>query len=95
MQGQYYRLLYHAVWATRMREPLLDADLRPRLHKYLHDKVVEYGGTTMAVGGTDDHVHLVFSIPPRAMPAQFIGRLKGSSSHWVNHFHHPGGSFAW
>ena len=95
MQGQYYRLLYHAAWATRMREPLLDDLLRPKVHKYLHDKVIEYGGTVMAVGGIEDHVHLVFSMPPMAVLAPFIGRLKGSSSHWVNHFHNPGGDFAW
>ncbi|MGE5551564.1 MAG: IS200/IS605 family transposase [Bacteroidota bacterium] len=95
MQGQYYRLIYHAVWAARMREPLIDDSLRLKLHKYLHDKVIEYGGTIMAVGGTDDHVHLVLAMPPQAAPAQFIGRLKGSSSHWVNHFHNPGGGFAW
>ena len=27
--------------------------------------------------------------------APFIGRLKGSISHWINYFHNPGGDFAW
>ena len=95
VQNQYYRLLYHAVWATKMREPLIDGDLRPWLHRYLHDKVIEYGGTALAVGGTDDHVHIVFSVPPQYAPAAFIGRLKGSSSHWINHYQKPGGCFSW
>ena len=95
MQRQDHRPFYHATWVTKFRRPLLDDDLRPRLHQYLHDKVIEYGGAIMAVGGTEDHVHLVFAIPPRAELAPFIGRLKGSSSHWVNHFYNPGGDFAW
>ena len=95
IQNQYYRLLYHAIWATKMCQPLLAGDLRLRLHKYVYDKVIEYGGTALAVGGTDDHLHIVFSLPPRASLAPFIGRLKGSSSHWINHFYDPGGGFAW
>ena len=43
MQDQHYRLLYHTTWATKMRQPLLDECLRPAVHKYLHDKVIEYG----------------------------------------------------
>ena len=66
MQGQYYRLLYHAVWATRCRESLLDPELRAAIHRYLKGKVREYGGTPLAVGGIADHVHLIFSVPPQA-----------------------------
>ncbi|NLG83715.1 MAG: hypothetical protein GX493_03690 [Firmicutes bacterium] len=38
-------------------------------------------------------MHIVLA--PGAMLAPFIGRLKGSSSHWVDHFYRPGGDFAW
>ncbi|MGQ9778548.1 MAG: IS200/IS605 family transposase [Bacillota bacterium] len=86
---------YHAVWVTKFRRPLLDEDLRPKLYEYLYGKIVEYGGTTMAVGGTADHVHIVFALPRGAELAPFFGRLKGSSSHWVNHFYRPRGDFAW
>ena len=95
MQSQYHRLLYHAVWATRMQQSLIGDTLRPELHKYLCHKVGEYGGTIMAVGGMDDHVHIVFSIPPHLALAPFIGRLKGSSSHWINHFQIPESGFSW
>ena len=37
------------------------------------------------MGGTDDHVHLVVSVPPMLQPAEWIGRLKGASSHYINH----------
>jgi len=37
------------------------------------------------VGGIEDHVHTVFSLPPKYAVADFIGTLKGASSHWVTH----------
>ncbi len=37
------------------------------------------------IGGTDDHVHLVVSVPPTLQLSVWIGELKGSSSHYINH----------
>ena len=38
-----------------------------------------------AVGGIEDHVHLVASIPPSLLVSEWIGRLKGGSSFHINH----------
>lgn len=45
-------------------------------------------------GGMSEHVHVVISIPPKLSVATLIGRLKGASSHHVNH-NHAAGSFGW
>lgn len=37
-----------------------------------------------AIGGVDDHIHLIVSIPPNIAVAEFIKRIKGSSSHYLN-----------
>ena len=34
--------------------------------------------------GTEAHVHLAVTIPPTVLPSEFVGRLKGYSSHTVN-----------
>ena len=95
MQNQYYQLLYHFIWATRMREPIIDDTTKPGLYKYLRGKVVQLGGTPLAVGGIANHVHLVLAVPPTISIATFIGKLKGASSHWINHVLSPQGNFAW
>jgi len=59
--------------------------LEPELHRYLRGKGLALGGVVHAVGGIEDHVHMVVSIPPRIAVATFIGQIKGASSHWVNH----------
>ena len=91
----FWRLFYHFVWATKDREPLIAPSIRQSLYRAIAAKVVELEGQVHAIGGTDDHVHLVVSVPPKVALSIFIGQVKGGSSHFVNHELRPGWSFAW
>ena len=91
----FFRLLYHINWATKMREPTIEEEIEQSLYDYLRGKSLELGGMVLAIGGTHNHVHLVLSIPPTLAVSDFVRRLKGASSHWVNHKLKPGGTFAW
>lgn len=79
----HWKLHYHVIWATRERLPLLTPDIEQAVHKYLAQKCLHRGGFYHAINGMPDHVHLVVSIPPRQAIADFIGALKGSSSHFI------------
>jgi putative transposase len=37
------------------------------------------------VNGTADHVHLAVSVPPTLLISEWMGQLKGASSHYINH----------
>ncbi len=39
----------------------------------------------MPVGGIEDHFHCVASIPPSLLISEWIGKLKGGSSFYINH----------
>lgn len=52
-------------------------------------------GFVHAIGGTEDHMHLAVSIPPKVAPAKFIGDVKGNSSHYINHVIKPDFEFHW
>ena len=39
----------------------------------------------MKMGGTETHVHIAVTIPPTLLISDWIGKLKGASSHHVNH----------
>ena len=93
--GNYHQLYYHATWATKERQPLIDEQLQQLLHDYLKGKTIDMGGIAFAVGGITEHVHLCLSIPPNIAVSTFIGQLKGASAHWVNHIVRPEGSFGW
>lgn len=91
----YWRLHYHGVWACKNREALITPELEPELYAYLRRKGLELGAIMHEIGGIEDHTHVVFSLPPKYAVAEFIGKLKGASSHWVTHvLKHPG-AFDW
>ena len=91
----FYRLYYHLVWATKNREHLIQLEIEKRLKAYIVTKAAEQGVYVYAVNGWYDHLHLVASIPPKHAVADVVKRLKGASSHDLNHAGGLGGSFAW
>ena len=87
-------LLYHLVFATKNREPLVDPSWRDRLHEYLGGAVRGLGGTPQGIGGVADHVHLLIGLKPTHCLSDFMRELKKSSSIWVaESLKQP--SFAW
>jgi putative transposase len=91
----YWRLFYHFVWGTKNREALIGLEWEASLHNVMAAKATELGAFVHAVGGTEDHVHLVASVPPSIALSTFIGQVKGNSSHFVNHEMGLKTHFAW
>jgi len=80
-----WRLYYHLVWATRDRLPLIGGDIEQELYGYIIGKSNALESITHAIGGVQDHIHLVVSIPPKLSIADFVKGIKGSSAHHLNH----------
>jgi REP element-mobilizing transposase RayT len=80
-----WRLYYHLVWATKERQPFITATIEQELYGYIIGKATTLGCITHAIGGIEDHVHGVVSIPPKLAIADFIQQIKGSSAHHLNH----------
>jgi REP element-mobilizing transposase RayT len=91
----YWKLYYHFIWGTKNRLPLIDAYIEPKLYRAIAAKAQMIGGFVHAIGGIVDHVHLSASIPLKMAPANFIGDVKGNSSHFVNYVIKPGFEFRW
>jgi REP element-mobilizing transposase RayT len=91
----YWRLYYHFVWGTKDRLALIDDQIEPKIYAAIAAKAKELGGTVHAIGGMEDHVHLVVSVPPKIAVSEFVGLVKGNSSHFVNHVLKPGFHFVW
>ena len=80
-----WRLYYHLVWATKERQSLITKELEPRLYGYIISKAGELDTIIHAINGIENHVHLVASIPPKISISDFVKKIKGSSSHYLNH----------
>jgi len=73
----------HCVFATKGRVPLINSEIRSRLHAYLTATAKKIGIEPIAVGGTADHVHLLFALPAKLALAETMQKLKANSSKWV------------
>ena len=83
MPSTYTSLLYHLVFATRNREPLIPSAWRARWHDYLGGTVRGLGALPQGVGGVADHVHLLVALKPTHCLSDFVRELKKASSLWV------------
>ena len=52
-------LLYHIIFTTKDREPLLMGPMRQELESYIGGIVRNTGGVLLEIGGMPDHLHLV------------------------------------
>ncbi len=76
-------LVMHAIFSTKERMPLIDADLKPHLHAYLGGIVRELGGVALTINGVADHVHMLVILPPVVAVADALRVIKSNSSKWV------------
>lgn len=88
MAHTHSNILIHAIFSTKERRPLLNDELRPRMHAYLGGIVREIGGVAIRVNGTANHVHMLLRVPPAIAVADLVRDVKASSSKWA-------GKFAW
>ena len=89
----YTNLIYHIVYATKERVPLITNSLRPRLHEYPGGTVRGLGGVAMEVNGVTDHVHILVKLRPTISVSDFLSKLKSGSSGWAKR--QTAGRFGW
>ncbi len=82
----YWRHYYHLVWATDKRLSLITPKVEDELYGYVIGKAAALHCVTHAIGGIENHLHVVASIAPKISVADFVGQLKGSSSHHLNYY---------
>ncbi len=87
MAYNYYAEIHlHIVWHTKESAPLLVPKVEAVVHHYLRGRCINMPGVYVhEVGGIETHVHLCVSVPPTLLLSEFIGQLKGASSHEANH----------
>lgn len=83
MGSTYYSLHYHVVFSTRDRAPMIEKAWMDRLHGYLGGTVKGLGGVPHAIGGVEDHVHLLIGLKTTHCIADFMRDLKSQSSVWA------------
>jgi len=80
----YTNLLYHIVFSTKDRCPLITPDYEVRLYDYIGGTIRELGGISLALNGTEDHLHLLTKLRPDRALSDVLRKLKANASGWMN-----------
>ena len=94
MSHTYCSVLFHLVFSTKERRPIIPLDLKDRLWPYMAGLARTNRFKALAVGGMQDHAHVLLSLPATMPVAKAIQLIKGGSSKWIND-HLERRSFAW
>ena len=95
MRANFTQLYLHCVWATWDRLPLITPDIQEAIYASIIGQCHQLGGTVIAIGGIEEHIHLLAGIPPTLSVSDLIKNVKGSSSHFVTHKIKSGEFFKW
>jgi putative transposase len=93
MGHAYISALFHCVFSTKGRRGIIPTTRQTDLWAYLGGSARKNGFKALAVGGTDNHVHVLVSLPSTMALAKAVQLLKGGSSKWMNDSGATG--FAW
>jgi putative transposase len=86
MSKNYYsEINLHLVWHTKNSLPLLTPTIEPLVHRCIRKRILDTTDVFVhEIGGIETHVHVAVSIPPTLTISEWIGRLKGGTTHDVN-----------
>lgn len=77
------RLLAHVVFSTKARRPFIRPEIEPKLYGYLGGICKNKESPLLAIGGTENHVHLLVSLSKTIPLSQLMRKLKADSSNWI------------
>jgi putative transposase len=88
-------LFVHLVWGTWDRLPLLLGETKRRVYRCIEATCVELGVEVLALGGVEDHIHLLARLPATLAVADLVKQVKGTSAHLATHEVAPDSFFKW
>ena len=84
MPGTFSQLLYHVVFSTKQREPLITLEVAERLYPFIGGIVKDERGSLLDINGIEDHVHLLIRWRPDQSVSGLMRHVKARSSGWVH-----------
>src|SRR3954470_19174242 len=92
MSHAYTRNYVHITFSVHGRRRVIKPAIQNSLWLVIADIARNYGVDVRAVGGVEDHVHLLINLPPKISLANLLMHVKQGSSKWMNEAGHL---FAW
>ena len=95
MAHSYISCYIHYVFSTKGRMKVISPVLEEKLWPYMCGIARNNKMKALAVGGTEDHIHILISLPSTVSIAKAIQKIKGVSSKWVHETFPDSHDFNW
>ncbi|MEO5858041.1 MAG: IS200/IS605 family transposase [Pyrinomonadaceae bacterium] len=95
MPRSFTNLIYHIVFSTKGRRPLITPDKEARLYEYIGGIIRGLGGILLIINGVEDHVHVLAKLRPDKSVSDVLRDLKANSSGWMHGVFPDAADFSW
>ena len=95
MANTYSQIYIQAIFAVEHRAGLIQSAWKEELFKYIGGIFRNKKQKLIAVGGIEDHIHLLFGLRPSMAISDLIRDVKSDSTEFVNKKRFVRGRFSW
>jgi REP element-mobilizing transposase RayT len=95
MAQSYTNLIYHIVFSTKNRLPVITDEQKSLLYHYIGGTIRGLGGVSLGIGGMDDHIHILAKLRPDKSVSDVMRELKAGSSGWMHRVFPDADDFSW
>ena len=75
MANTYTQILYHVVFSTKNRAPVLHADSREKMFRYIWGINQKLNCHLYRVNGVEDHIHILTSLHPTLALSEYMQKV--------------------
>jgi len=95
LANTYTQIYIHVVFAVQERACLIRSEWREELFKYIAGILKNQGINLIAIGGVEDHIHILFGLIPKIALSDLVRDIKANSSKFINEKGFVRGKFYW
>lgn len=95
MSSSYTNLIYHIIFSTKDRQPIITEPYQARLYDYIGGTIRALGGISLVINGMEDHVHLLAKLRPDKSLSDALRDLKANASGWMHDVFPEVKEFSW
>lgn len=95
MSQSFTNLLYHLIFSTKERRPIITLDYKPRLYDYIGGIIRGLNGISLGINGAADHVHVLAKLRPERALSDVLRDLKANATGWMHEVFPEAQDFSW
>lgn len=95
MGQSFFQMYGHLIFSTKNRTKFLDDEVRPRVHSYIATLFRDMGCPYVHVGGTEDHIHILFDQGKDNLPVNIVAKTKKESLKFIKNINKKYEDFYW